>query len=96
MKIRLTRLGDGATDTNVPHKKVRHSPTGFEWGYGGSGPADLALNILLMFIPERLADELYQEFKWDVISHIPKSGAEISEESVRAWIRKHTQGDELG
>jgi hypothetical protein len=26
---------------------VRHSPTGFEWGYGGSGPADLARCLLL-------------------------------------------------
>src|SRR5512135_81505 len=25
---------------------VKHSPTGFSWGYGGSGPADLALSIL--------------------------------------------------
>jgi len=25
---------------------VYHSPTGFETGYGGSGPADLALSIL--------------------------------------------------
>jgi hypothetical protein len=25
---------------------VRHSPDGFSWGYGGSGPADLALAIL--------------------------------------------------
>lgn len=25
---------------------VRHSPDGFEWGFGGSGPADLALSIL--------------------------------------------------
>ncbi len=24
-----------------------HSPTGFEWGYQGSGPADLALAILV-------------------------------------------------
>ena len=23
-----------------------HSPTGFEWGYGGSGPAQLALALL--------------------------------------------------
>ncbi len=26
---------------------VWHSPTGFEWGYAGSGPADLALNLLV-------------------------------------------------
>jgi len=32
--------------TNVPHLVTYHSPDGFEWGYGGSGPADLALNIL--------------------------------------------------
>lgn len=31
--------------TNVPHYAVQHSPTGYEWGYGGSGPADLALNL---------------------------------------------------
>lgn len=26
---------------------VRHSPNGFGWGYGGSGPADLARSLLL-------------------------------------------------
>ena len=25
---------------------ANHSPTGFEWGYGGSGPAQLALALL--------------------------------------------------
>lgn len=32
--------------TNIPHLVTHHSPDGYEWGYGGSGPADLALNIL--------------------------------------------------
>lgn len=26
---------------------VRHSPTGYTWGYAGSGPADLALSLLV-------------------------------------------------
>jgi hypothetical protein len=26
---------------------LRHSPAGFEWGYGGSGPADLARALLI-------------------------------------------------
>lgn len=26
---------------------VRHSPTGMSWGYGGSGPADLARSLLI-------------------------------------------------
>ena len=32
-----------------------HSPTGFEWGYGGSGPADLALAILAHYLGEQEA-----------------------------------------
>ncbi len=31
---------------------IRHSPTGLEWGYGGSGPADLALSILADYFGE--------------------------------------------
>lgn len=38
--------------TNVPHLVVHHSPTGFEFGYGGSGPADLALNVMHFFVEE--------------------------------------------
>lgn len=36
--------------TNVPHLIVHHSPTGFEFGYAGSGPADLALNICALLV----------------------------------------------
>src|ERR1039457_7722677 len=49
-----------------------HSPTGFEWGYPGSGPALLALAILA----DHLADDeqalnLHQRFKWAVIAELP-------------------------
>ncbi|MGH2413464.1 MAG: DUF6166 domain-containing protein [Microcystaceae cyanobacterium] len=37
--------------TNVPRSVVHHSPSGHEWSYGGSGPADLALDILNWFVP---------------------------------------------
>ena len=52
-------------------KVYNHSPDGFNWGYGGSGPAQLALAICLeMFdhIPTALAK--YQKFKWEVISRL--------------------------
>ena len=42
----LERTEDGRIRTNVPWLVRDHSPTGFNWGYAGSGPADLALNIL--------------------------------------------------
>lgn len=35
----------------LPHV-VLHSPSGFEWGYGGSGPSDLALSILADYLGE--------------------------------------------
>jgi len=31
--------------TNVPYLVLHHSPTGFSWGYMGSGPTDLGLNL---------------------------------------------------
>ena len=50
-----------------------HSPTGFEWGYCGSGPAQLALALLA----DHLADDeealnLYQRFKWSVVVELPR------------------------
>lgn len=44
--IVLRRDPDGVVVTNVPQIVIWHSPTGFEWGYEGSGPADLAANIV--------------------------------------------------
>jgi hypothetical protein len=56
-----------------------HSPTGFSWGYGGSGPAQLALALLA----DALADDdravrLHQEFKFKVVACWP--------EGERWWI----------
>jgi len=40
---------------------VWHSPTGFEMGYGGSGPADLALSILADYFGERPSREDFRD-----------------------------------
>lgn len=49
-----------------------HSPTGFSWGYGGSGPAQLALALLVDFLgDEKQAEALYQHFKSRVIARLP-------------------------
>ena len=53
-----------------PSQKVRnHSPDGFAWGYAGSGPAQLALAILLRETndPEEAQDH-YQRFKFELIA----------------------------
>lgn len=87
--------------TNVPRSVVHHSPSGHEWGYGGSGPADLALDILNFFLPSndqngstqcwcstssRIAYQLHQNFKQDIIAQIPKEGATTSKEAIIKWI----------
>jgi hypothetical protein len=50
-------------------QKVRnHSPDGFNWGYGGSGPAQLALAIMLEMTDKATAQALYQKFKWEFVA----------------------------
>lgn len=49
--IECKRIAGTAICQGIRQRKVHHSPTGFEWGYMGSGPADLALNILAAALP---------------------------------------------
>jgi hypothetical protein len=52
---------------------ARHSPDGFEWGYHGSGPAQLALAILADALNnDRRALSLYQQFKREAIAVQPR------------------------
>jgi hypothetical protein len=47
-----------------------HSPDGFNWGYGGSGPAQLALALLLREgVPDDVAVTLHQDLKWSTVVH---------------------------
>ena len=74
----------------VAHELVCHSPTGFEWGYLGSGPAELALNILYKATGDKpFAKRHYQRFKEQWVSTLPLQGGVISARTIRAWIHKH-------
>jgi len=66
----------------------RHSPDGFNWGYGGSGPADLALSILTDFAGKVIADKFYQIFKFDIIA---PAGIELAIPDVLIveWLENH-------
>jgi hypothetical protein len=51
-----------------------HSPTGFAWGYAGSGPAQLALALLSQVLgDDARAVRLYQRFKDSVIAKLGTS-----------------------
>lgn len=93
--------------TNVRWSVVSHSPDGFEWGYSGSGPADLSLNILNMFVPpatdgrepvpcyegeaSRTAWDLHQDLKRAVIAGVPWEGATLPGDGIRHWINQRTR-----
>jgi hypothetical protein len=67
----------------------KHSPTGFEWGFDGSGPAQLALAMLCDFFngDTDKALEYYQEFKRDIIAPIGQNTWTIKSESIVEWVR---------
>lgn len=48
---------NGQACANVPRSLSHHSPDGYEFGYGGSGPADLAMNVLHALLPAREGEE---------------------------------------
>jgi hypothetical protein len=68
-----------------------HSPTGPEWGYGGSGPAQLALAILADAVGGRAALDHYQDFKAAVVGGLPHDGWELSGHDVRSWFARHAE-----
>jgi hypothetical protein len=74
---RRTKAGPVVTVNGEPldarHDLHNHSPEGFEWGYPGSGPAQLALAILADHLrDDEQAINLHQRFKWAVVAELPK------------------------
>ena len=65
----------------------RHSPTGFEWGFSGSGPAQLALALLLDHSGDRvMAQHLYQRFKADVVARWRDKAWTLEPREIDAWL----------
>lgn len=90
--------------TNVPHLVTHHSPAGFHFGYPGSGPSDLALNILEATLKamghkgKRIkcwdgrcyaaAFQLHQDFKFEFVTPMDREGGRIEYATVVEWINQ--------
>ena len=62
------------------------APDGFDWGYDGGKPAQLALAILLDVTNDaKIALKHYKAFKDAKVRYLSKTW-ELSEESVRTWL----------
>lgn len=87
---------DGRSEEDLdtaPSRALRdHSPDGFGWGYSGSGPAQLALAILLDATGNKdMALERYQAFKDAFVAGLSKPRWVIEQLAVLAWL--HGLGD---
>jgi hypothetical protein len=89
---RVTVTIDGEVLSPKDSQRVcNHSPSGFAWGYGGSGPAQLALAILLAagLAPDQALAH-HQAFKWGVIATLPEGLPFVIVIDVSAWIAENT------
>lgn len=80
---------DGELLDPAPSLNVwNHSPDGFNWGYAGSGPAQLALAILLAAgVRSDRAARLHQRFKFDWIATLPQDDFAV-EIDIHDWLAR--------
>jgi hypothetical protein len=76
-----------------------HSPDGFEWGYGGSGPAQLALALCVDALrregkpwPVQRAQRIYQHLKADVIASHHEEQWRLSWYDVTQYVERMEAG----
>ena len=70
-------------------KVVNHAP-GFQWGYAGSGPSQLALAIILDYTKGnvQMAKDFYQRFKFEFVAKWDESWS-ITETEIHNWIKEN-------
>ena len=79
---------DGDSNFLPMHLELcNHSPTGPEWGYAGSGPAQLAFAILFDALGDReIALDLHQRFKFQRIGRLDRRRPwRMTEADVIKW-----------
>jgi hypothetical protein len=67
----------------------------YEWGgarSAGAGPAQLALSILIYFLPEEKALSVYRQFERDVTTQIEGDTWELSVKEIEEWIHNNGAG----
>jgi len=70
----------------APSQKVWSHSGGFEWGYEGSGPAQLALALLLDATGDRdMAVKYHQDFKRNFVAGW-KASWQVNAGQIRRWV----------
>jgi hypothetical protein len=78
---------DNSTLSPGPSREVWNHSYEFEWGYEGSGPAQLALALLLDVAgSSKLAVQLHQDFKTEFVASWGEEW-EITSDQIQGWIK---------
>lgn len=74
-----------------------HSPDGFMWGYGGSGPAQLALALAADYLgDDERAVRIHQGLKWALVARWPQGQDwELTEDRLLAAILELEAADQV-
>lgn len=71
-----------------------HSPDGFNWGYGGSGPAQLALALIAHATGgDHVPPVLYQSFKFAVVGRLSQNEWALCSTDILRWLYQRTTYD---
>jgi len=74
-------------------RDLQNHSRGFEWGYCGSGPAQLSLALLADALEDDdLALEHYQQFKTDIVAHFKPAAWTITSGEIVDWLRRLDAG----
>ena len=65
-----------------------------EWGYGGGGPAQLALALLADAVGPARAEFLYQKFKFAVVASLARDRWELSRDDILRWVAEHERPED--
>ena len=79
---------DGEVSLLNPRLDLRkHSPAGLEWGYSGSGAAQLALALAADVLgDDHKAEAIYQRLKFKIVGNLPHEGWILTERQIHAAI----------
>jgi hypothetical protein len=73
LTVYVKHKGKGIHKLDFRFDLQNHSPTGFECGYAGSGPAQLALAICADVLgDDAKALAIHQQFKFKIIEMLPR------------------------
>jgi uncharacterized protein DUF6166 len=93
--VKVHEIDGVARDLPLRLDLRNHSPTGPEWGYAGSGPAQLALALAADVLgDDDQAQDVYQRLKFKLVGRLPHDGWSLTEDQLRRTIQEIQQRDQ--